>query len=90
MRHRANALTFPLADTGLQCQVAAVVSMVPCLIATDGSTPHKPFNAFLKEVVGPCWLFSSFVVKHKHVQSCYVAGGGWLVLVWFRFFFAYF
>lgn len=75
MRHRANVLAFPLADTGLQGQVALVVSMVP-------------FNAFLKETISPCWLLSSFVVKHEHVQSWCVVGG--VLFFGFWGFFAYF
>lgn len=31
----------------LETLVAAVVSMVPHLVATDGSAPHKSFNALL-------------------------------------------
>lgn len=89
MRHRANVFTFPLADPLLFCQslletlVAAVVSIVPYFIATDGSAPDKPFNAFFnsllflpsqehREAIGVCWQFSSLAVS-KNMSKYKVA-----------------
>lgn len=34
----------------LETLVAAVVSMVPHLVATEGSAPCEPFNAFLNSL----------------------------------------
>lgn len=67
----------------LETLVAVVVSMVPPLIATDGSAPHKPINAFLssvsflpsgehREAIGICWQFSSLAVN-KNISKYKVA-----------------
>lgn len=67
----------------LETLVAVVVSMVPPLIATDGSAPHKPINAFLssvsflpsgehREAIGVCWQFSSLAVN-KNISKYKVA-----------------
>lgn len=60
----------------LETLVAAVVSMVPHLAATDGSAPCVPLNAFLnslsflpsqehREAIGICWQLSSLAVSRK-------------------------
>lgn len=77
--------------------VAAVVSMVSHLVATDESAPHKSFNAFLNslsflpsqelgEVIGICWQFSSLAVSGNisKYKVAFAVLGGWFVGFWFQ------